>query len=165
MPLVNAWFLAGAPVDLWILAGAGAPVEHWSKHISEIRAFWVIIQRCRFCGHRSLVLGRIISEPDSLFPIDLFAFGAKRHGTGKNRLSFNLWTYRNALRSLCEERSSRLFSDRAMNGYFFFHEDLGGISIIIHIINKCRYLSSYSLSLYMSFSIYAFFFGFLASLN
>ena len=45
-------------------------------------------QRCRFCRHRSLILGcsistTIFSKPDSLFPTDLFAFG--KIGREKNR--------------------------------------------------------------------------------
>ena len=47
----------------------------------------LILQRCRFCRHRSLILERsisttIFSKPDSLFPTDLFAFG--KSGREKN---------------------------------------------------------------------------------
>ena len=73
-----------------------------SNHISEIRAIFesfdcyllknkgmahalhlfntceqLILQRCRFCRPRSLILGRNISEPDSLLPTDLLP-SAKR---------------------------------------------------------------------------------------
>ena len=48
----------------------------------------LILQRCRFCRHRSLILERsisttIFSKPDFLFPTDLFAFGK----SGREKIS------------------------------------------------------------------------------
>ena len=56
----------------------------------------LILQRCRFCRHRSLILERsisttIFSKPDSLFPTDLFAFG--KSGREKNLAFFGLLSW------------------------------------------------------------------------